>query len=69
MEVRLTVSGKYESITTHNVVAETVAGDDTSVIVVGAHLDGVEAGPGINDNGSGSSVILEVARAFSALYM
>nr|WP_241770020.1 M28 family peptidase [Cellulosimicrobium sp. MM] len=25
-----------------------------------AHLDGVEDGPGINDNGSGSAAILEV---------
>ena len=33
-----------------------------NVIVVGAHLDSVNAGPGINDNGSGSAVILETAR-------
>jgi Zn-dependent M28 family amino/carboxypeptidase len=32
------------------------------VIVVGAHLDSVEEGPGINDNGSGSAAILEIAR-------
>ncbi len=30
--------------------------------MVGAHLDSVTAGPGINDNGSGSAAILEVAR-------
>jgi Zn-dependent M28 family amino/carboxypeptidase len=29
--------------------------------MVGAHLDSVPAGPGINDNGSGSAAILEVA--------
>jgi Zn-dependent M28 family amino/carboxypeptidase len=29
--------------------------------MVGAHLDSVSAGPGINDNGSGSGAILEVA--------
>jgi Zn-dependent M28 family amino/carboxypeptidase len=29
--------------------------------MVGAHLDSVFAGPGINDNGSGSAAILEVA--------
>ncbi len=29
--------------------------------MVGAHLDSVPAGPGINDNGSGSAVLLEVA--------
>ena len=30
--------------------------------MAGAHLDSVNAGPGINDNGSGSAAILEVAR-------
>ena len=29
--------------------------------MLGAHLDGVEDGPGINDNGSGSAALLEVA--------
>ena len=31
--------------------------------MAGAHLDSVAAGPGINDNGSGSSALLEVAEA------
>ena len=30
--------------------------------MAGAHLDSVRAGPGINDNGSGSAVLLEVAQ-------
>jgi Zn-dependent M28 family amino/carboxypeptidase len=30
--------------------------------MAGAHLDSVPAGPGINDNGSGSAVLLEVAQ-------
>jgi hypothetical protein len=47
--------------TTRNVIAETPGGDDENVIVVGAHLDSVGTGPGYNDNGSGSSVILEIA--------
>ena len=47
--------------TTSNVIAETTAGDPDNVIVVGAHLDSVGVGPGINDNGSGSAVILEIA--------
>jgi Zn-dependent M28 family amino/carboxypeptidase len=47
--------------TTVNVIAETEAGRDDNVVVVGAHLDSVIEGPGINDNGSGSSSILEVA--------
>ena len=49
--------GTYE---TSNVVAETRDGDPNNVIVVGAHLDSVGVGPGINDNGSGSATILEI---------
>lgn len=47
--------------TTTNVLAESVGGDANNVVMVGAHLDSVNAGPGINDNGSGSAAILEVA--------
>jgi aminopeptidase Y len=47
--------------TTSNVLAETVDGDPNNVIMVGGHLDSVNAGPGINDNGSGSATILEAA--------
>ncbi|ORX97882.1 Zn-dependent exopeptidase [Basidiobolus meristosporus CBS 931.73] len=44
--------------------AETKGGDPTKVIFLGAHSDSVRAGPGINDNGSGSAALLEVARQF-----
>jgi aminopeptidase Y len=47
--------------TTSNVLAESVSGDPNNVVMAGAHLDSVNAGPGINDNGSGSAAILEVA--------
>ncbi|GAA4397122.1 M28 family metallopeptidase [Fodinibacter luteus] len=46
--------------TTSNVIAQT-SGNTDNVVVAGAHLDSVNAGPGINDNGSGSSSLLEVA--------
>ena len=46
---------------TFNVIAETRGGDPDNVVMVGAHLDGVEEGPGINDNGTGSAAILETA--------
>jgi len=49
-----------DTLTTRNVLAE-LPGKTSEVIVVGAHLDSVNAGPGINDNGSGSAAILEVA--------
>ncbi|MEV6909978.1 M20/M25/M40 family metallo-hydrolase [Amycolatopsis sp. NPDC051071] len=44
-----------------NIIAEWPQGDANQVIMLGAHLDSVAAGPGINDNGSGSASILEVA--------
>lgn len=47
--------------TSYNVLAETRHGDPDNVIVVGAHLDSVNAGPGIQDNGAGSAAILETA--------
>jgi Zn-dependent M28 family amino/carboxypeptidase len=46
---------------TQNVFAETKKGRDDFVVMVGAHLDSVTAGPGINDNGSGTATILEIA--------
>jgi aminopeptidase Y len=47
--------------TTSNVLAETKSGDPNNVVMVGAHLDSVDDGPGIQDNGSGSAAILETA--------
>ena len=43
------------------VIAETRAGNPNHVVVVGAHLDSVEAGPGINDDGSGTATLLAQA--------
>jgi Zn-dependent M28 family amino/carboxypeptidase len=50
-----------------NVIADSPTGRADRTVVVGAHLDSVTAGPGINDNGSGSAAILEVAKQMSAL--
>ena len=47
-----------------NVLADTTGGDPDNVVVLGAHLDSVQEGPGINDNGSGSGGLLEVAEQF-----
>jgi len=44
LEVRVFIAGRFETIESQNVIAETETGDDTSIVVVGAHLDGVEAG-------------------------
>lgn len=60
--VDLDLEQLVEQRTTHNILAETRTGRDDNVIMVGAHLDGVPAGPGMHDNASGSAVTLEVAR-------
>ena len=46
---------------TRNVLAQTKTGSTQNVVMVGAHLDSVPAGPGINDNGSGVAAVLETA--------
>lgn len=50
-----------QMVTLYNVIAESTTGDPKNVVMSGAHLDSVVAGPGINDNGSGSAAMLEVA--------
>ncbi len=64
---RLAVDAVSELRSTENVIAETAGGRDDRVVVVGAHLDSVPEGPGINDNGSGSAAILEVALQMAEL--
>ncbi|WP_431040676.1 M28 family metallopeptidase [Streptomyces sp. P1-3] len=49
--------------TGYNLVADWPGGDAENVVMAGAHLDSVDEGPGINDNGSGSAAVLEVALA------
>ncbi|MEV0383379.1 M28 family peptidase [Nonomuraea sp. NPDC050643] len=51
----------YNGATGYNVIADWPGGDPNDILMVGAHLDSVTAGPGINDNGSGSAAILETA--------
>ncbi|RVX47660.1 aminopeptidase S [Nonomuraea polychroma] len=51
----------YNGATGYNVIADWPGGNPDDILMVGAHLDSVTAGPGINDNGSGSAAILESA--------
>jgi len=50
-----------------NVIAELPGKNPNNVVMAGAHLDSVQAGPGINDNGSGSASLLEIAENLSKL--
>jgi Zn-dependent M28 family amino/carboxypeptidase len=60
IEVQLKIDVASETRTTRNVIAERepITGP---FIVVGAHLDSVPEGPGMNDNASGSAGLLETA--------
>ncbi|MGA8850609.1 MAG: M28 family metallopeptidase [Aeromicrobium sp.] len=57
--------------TTENVIADlpskSKVRNPDQTVVVGAHLDSVTEGAGINDNGSGSAGILEIAEQLAAL--
>ncbi|MER6165752.1 M28 family metallopeptidase [Streptomyces violaceorubidus] len=56
---QFTASGR----TGYNLIADWPGGDAQQVVMAGSHLDSVTSGPGINDNGSGSSAVLETALA------
>ncbi|MFI1105347.1 M28 family metallopeptidase [Streptomyces melanogenes] len=51
--------------TGYNLIADWPGGDTSQTVMTGAHLDSVTAGPGINDNGSGTAGVLEAALAVS----
>jgi Zn-dependent M28 family amino/carboxypeptidase len=59
--MRVVVDYAAETRTASNVLAETKAGNDANTVMAGAHLDSVQDGAGINDNGSGSAALLETA--------
>ncbi len=65
--VDLKTDTRIDTVKTSNVLADSRAGNPDKVVVVGAHLDSVAAGPGINDNGSGTATILETAVQMSRL--
>jgi hypothetical protein len=58
-EVRISVDTEIGTATVRNVVAQ--HGGDGPVVMLGAHLDSVLEGPGLNDNGSGVAAVLEIA--------
>jgi Zn-dependent M28 family amino/carboxypeptidase len=64
--VTLVLDNKPVMTTSRNVVAQTKTGDSANVVVVGAHLDSVRSGPGVNDNGSGVAAVLETALQLGA---
>ncbi|MFR9804312.1 M28 family metallopeptidase [Pseudonocardia sp. RS010] len=61
--VTLLLATTTRDTVSRNVIAQTASGDPDRVVLAGAHLDSVPEGPGINDNGSGTTALLEVATA------
>ena len=55
------INAGIRTVRTRNLIAQTKTGSTRDVVAVGAHLDSVPAGPGINDNGSGVAAVLETA--------
>ncbi|KAI0447778.1 peptidase family M28 [Xylaria telfairii] len=58
--VELYIDAFFEERKSWNIIAETKEGDPNNVVMLGAHLDSVQAGGGINDDGSGTSLLLEI---------
>jgi Zn-dependent M28 family amino/carboxypeptidase len=63
--VRVKVDATTIEDETVNVIGTTWIGNPDHAIVVGAHLDSVPEGPGINDNGSGVAAVLQIAENLS----
>ena len=61
-EVYLEVNGVTFPGRTFNVIAETYGGDPENVLVLGGHMDSEILGAGINDDASGLTALLEVAK-------
>ncbi|TWU75757.1 hypothetical protein ED733_002118 [Metarhizium rileyi] len=55
------IDATVDTIKTTSIIAQTTAGDEKNCVMLGGHSDSVEEGPGINDDGSGSMSVLEVA--------
>jgi aminopeptidase S len=49
-----------------NIIADWPGGNTSNTYMFGAHSDGVSAGPGINDDGSGTGSLLEAALQLAA---
>ena len=63
--VDLAADTTTDTRTTENVIADLDGVNTDNVVMAGAHLDSVQEGPGINDNGTGSATILATALALA----
>ncbi|EEU38935.1 uncharacterized protein NECHADRAFT_43757 [Fusarium vanettenii 77-13-4] len=63
LEVTLSIDVLTEDRETWQIIADTKDGDADNIIMLGAHLDSIQEGPGINDNGSGVAALLSIAES------
>ncbi len=63
--ITMSVDAEIVELMTKNVFAEREVGDENNIVLIGGHLDSVYAGPGINDNGTGTSALLSLAKKFA----
>src|SRR4051794_7326993 len=64
--VHVRVDAVSEQRTARNVIGELAGTAPDRVVMAGAHLDSVPAGPGINDDGSGVATLLALANRIGA---
>jgi len=67
VELILTIDSANERITSTNVIAKRAGEVDNRVLIAGGHLDSVEEGPGIQDNGTGTAALLTIAEEFAKM--
>lgn len=67
VRMRVIVDGDTFAVDSANVLADLAGERDDRTVIVGAHLDSVDEGPGINDNGTGTATNLTIAEQMKAL--
>jgi Zn-dependent M28 family amino/carboxypeptidase len=65
--VHISTATSVQQVQSVNVIGTSTWGDPAHVVMLGGHLDSVFDGPGINDNGSGTMTVLEIARTMAGL--
>jgi aminopeptidase Y len=55
------MNSTVDATKTTNIIAQTKGGDQENCVMLGGHSDSVTEGPGINDDGSGTNTLLELA--------
>jgi len=65
LNVTLLVNTTVETRESWNVISQTKAGNPDIVLMLGAHIDSVPTGPGINDDGTGTSALLNIMESIA----